>query len=120
MSKKRSVISYSNLSPELLKEFKNKYPYGYQNDVIKVVKPNGDFFHAVTMETDDAVYLVKVNVKIDSKIKDEDDEKEFFGTTSDDIGTDADSFDDIASDDDESEDEVATPFGNEDDGDDDM
>lgn len=101
MTKKRSVISYSNLSPELLEEFKNQFPYGYQNDVIKVDKPNGDSFYAVTMETADAVYLVKVNVKIDTKIKDEDDEKDFFGGMSDDIGTAADSFDDIADDDDD-------------------
>lgn len=106
MSKKRSVVSYSNLSPELLEEFKKQFPFGYQNDVIKVEKPNGDSFYAVTMETMDAVYLVKVNVKIDTKIKDEDDEKDLFGGMSDDIGTDADSFDSIADDADD-EDEVS-------------
>lgn len=98
MSKKRVVVSYNNLSPELLELFKAKFPHGYQNNVIKVEKPNGDFFFAVTMDTDDASYLVKVNVKIDTKIKDEDDEKDFFGGINDDIGTDQDSFPDDAED----------------------
>lgn len=103
MSKKRVVVSYNNLSPELLELFKSKFPHGYQNQVIKVEKPNGDFFFAVTMDTEDASYLVKVNVKIDTKIKDEDDEKEFFGGMNDDIGTDEDSFPDDVSEDEPAE-----------------
>lgn len=117
MTKKRSVISYSSLTSELLDEFKNKYPYGYQNDVIKVDKPNGDSFYAVTLETEDAIYLVKVNVKIDSKIKDEDDDKDFFGDT-DSIGTDSDTFDDIADDDDDDDDVTNIPADDEGDDDD--
>ncbi|MGD9976617.1 MAG: hypothetical protein AB7S54_01620 [Bacteroidales bacterium] len=94
MSKKRVVVNYNNLSPELLDMFKKKYPYGYQNYVIKVEKPNGDFFFAVTLDTNEVSYLVKVNVKIDTKIKDEDEEKEFFGGMNDEIGTDEDTFPD--------------------------
>ena len=91
MEKKRLVISYNNLSPEVLELVKKKYPYGYLNSVIKVTKPNNDFFYAITLDTDDTSYLIKVNVKIDSKPKDEDEEKDFF-SESDDIGTDGDSF----------------------------
>jgi len=93
MEKKKLVISYKNLSPEVLALVKLKYPYGYQNSVIKVTKPNGDFFHAITLDTEDASYLIKVNVKIDTKPKDEDDEKGFF-SDSDAIGTDDDTFPD--------------------------
>ncbi|MBN1988655.1 MAG: hypothetical protein JW783_04630 [Bacteroidales bacterium] len=60
--------------------------------MIKITKPNGDYFYAITMDTPDASYLIKVNVKIDTKPKDEDDEKDFFGGDSDDIGTSDDSF----------------------------
>lgn len=95
MNKKRVVVSYNNLTPELLELFKKKYPAGYQNYVIKVTKPNNDFFFAVTLDTEDTSYLVKVNVKIDTKIKDEDDEKDFFGDN-DDIGTNEDTFPDDA------------------------
>lgn len=97
MKKKRVVINYSNLNPDLLELLKKKYPLGYQNYVIKVDKPNGEFFYAITLDTDDTSYLVKVNVKIDSKPKDEDEERDFFGE-SDDIGTSEDSFPDEASD----------------------
>jgi hypothetical protein len=91
MEKRKLVISYKNLTPELLALLKQKYPYGYHNHVIKVTKPNNDFFHAITLDTEDASYLVKVNVKIDTKPKDEDEEKGFF-SDSDDIGTDEDTF----------------------------
>jgi len=93
MSKKRAAVSLRNLSPELLKIFKERYLHGYQDFVFKVEKPNGDFFHAVTLETEEAIYLVKVPVKIDTKIKDEDEEKDFFGGLADDtIGTEGDEF----------------------------
>ncbi len=99
MSKKRVAVSLSNLSPELLKSFKEKYPHGYHNFVFKVDKPNGDFFHAVTLETEEAIFLVKVPVKIDTKIKDEEEEKDFFGSLTDDtMGAESDEFPDDISD----------------------
>ncbi|MDD3567464.1 MAG: hypothetical protein PHT92_03600 [Bacteroidales bacterium] len=93
MNKKKLVISYKNLSPELIALVKKKYPHGYHDHVIKVTKPNNDFFYAITLDTDEASYLIKVNVKIDTKPKDDDDEKGFF-SDSDSIGTDEDSFPD--------------------------
>lgn len=97
MEKKKLVISYNNLSPELLELVKKKYPAGYLNHVFKVTKPNNDFFYAITLDTEDSSYLIKVNVKIDTKPKDDDDEKDFFGD-SDDIGTSEDSFPDEVAD----------------------
>lgn len=102
MDKKKLVISYKNLTPELLALLKQKYPGGYQHHVIKVTKPNNDFFHAITLDTEDASYLVKVNVKIDTKPKDDDDEKGFF-SDSDSIGTDDDTFPDDVEDDQDSD-----------------
>lgn len=66
--KKRSVISYANMFPELLEIFTKKYPKGYADymgDVFKVDKPDGTFFYAVSIEIPDAIYLVKVDVKVD-------------------------------------------------------
>lgn len=91
MDKKKLVISYKNLTPELLALVKLKYPTGYQNHVIKVTKPNNEFFHAITLDTEEASYLIKVNVKIDTKPKDDDDEKGFF-SDSDNIGNEDDTF----------------------------
>ncbi len=104
MNKKRVVVNYFNLTPDILELLKKKYPAGYQHHVIKVEKPNGDFFYAVTLDTEDTSYLIKVNVKIDSKPKDEDEEKDFFGDN-DDIGTSEDSFPEEAAE--ESEDEYS-------------
>ncbi len=70
MEKKRLVVSYSNLSTELQQALKKKYPYGYADYVMKVNTSNNNYFYAVTLDTDDASYLVKVNVKIDANVDD--------------------------------------------------
>lgn len=71
--KKRVVISYKNLSPELQAELKKRYPLGYTDDMIRIDKGPGEFFCAVVLETEDISYLVKVDVKIDDKPEEEED-----------------------------------------------
>jgi hypothetical protein len=74
--KKRSVISYENMSQELQDAFKEKYPHGYADymgDIIKVERPNGEPFYAVSLEVPDAIYLVKIKVRIDEYEDVEDD-----------------------------------------------
>ncbi len=83
---KRAVISYDNMSQELLDAFKEKYPRGYSDylsDIIKVDKPDGTSFFAVTLEVPGAIYLVKIKVKVDDR---EDLEDGFF---KDDVDDDA-------------------------------
>ena len=78
-NKRRAVVSYANLSPEMLDIIKEKYPRGYadyMDEIMKISKPDGTFFHAITIETNDAIYLVKVDVKIDDYIEVE---KDMFG-----------------------------------------
>lgn len=82
-AKKRVVISYSNLTPELIEAFKERYPLGYSDYMIRVDKPSGDFFYGVMLETEDVSYLVKVNVKIDNKSEEELD-KDIYGEGDDD------------------------------------
>ena len=80
--KKRAVVSYANMSAELAAAFKEKYPKGYADymgDLFKVDKPDGSFFYAVSVEIPDAIYLVKIEVKIDDY---EDVENGLFGDTS--------------------------------------
>ncbi len=72
-NKKRSVVSFANLSPELQEEVKKLYPYGFTEAMMRIDKPNGEFFYAVPFETDEVMYLVKINVKIDDHIEEEDD-----------------------------------------------
>ncbi len=84
LKKKRAVVSYANMSAELLATFKEKYPKGYADymgDLFKVEKPDGSFFYAVSVETEEAIYLVKIEVKIDDY---DDIENGVFGSNEDD------------------------------------
>lgn len=72
-AKKRVVISYKNLAEDLQEQLKAQYPNGYTDSMMRIDKPNGDFFYAVILETDEINYLVKIDVKIDDgNIDDED------------------------------------------------
>ncbi len=75
-SKKRLVVSAQNLPEELQAELMIKYPDGFSEHMIRIEKGFNDFFYAVTLETDEISYLVKVNVKIDTQV--EDDEKDYY------------------------------------------
>lgn len=79
--KKRVVVSYKNLSPELQEEIKKQYPNGYTDSMLRIDKGPGDFFYAIMLETDDVSYLVKVDVKVDDQL-DEEEDKDYY---SDDI-----------------------------------
>ena len=72
-SKKRVVVSYKNLSPELQEEIKKQYPNGYTDSMLRVDKGPGNFFYAIMLETEEGSYLVKVDVKVDDQVEDEDD-----------------------------------------------
>lgn len=66
--KKRAVVSYENMPKDLAEAFAEKYPKGYSDylpDLVKYDKPDGSNFYAVTMETPDAIYLVKIKVRTD-------------------------------------------------------
>ena len=76
-NKKRLVVSFNNLPAELQEEIKQFYPAGYFDAMIRIDKPNGDFFYAVPFETEEISYLVKIDVKIDD-LSDEDDDKEYY------------------------------------------
>ncbi len=70
-SKRRHVVSFEKMNsthPDLAAAFQEKYPKGfsdYLNDLVKYPKPDGTSFYAVTVETQEAIYLVKINVKTD-------------------------------------------------------
>ena len=67
-TRKRHVVSFEKMSDELAAVFNEKYPGGrndYFNDIKQYHKPDGTPFHAVTIETPDDIYLVKVVVKTD-------------------------------------------------------
>lgn len=68
-SKKRRVVSYESMDDALRAAFDEKYPKGlsdYLPDANRYDKPDGTFFYAVNIETDDTIALIKVNVNIDA------------------------------------------------------
>jgi hypothetical protein len=81
--KRRIVVNYNQLAPELIELLNEKYPSGWRDYILKVEKGNGDFFHAIMLDTEDISYLIKVSVKVDSDITD-DIEKDLFGLGHDD------------------------------------
>lgn len=67
-NKKRHVVSYENMSAALSEIFNELYPRGfsdYLDDLVRYTKPDGTPFYAVTVETPDSIYLVKIKVKTD-------------------------------------------------------
>ena len=66
--RKRHVVSYENMSDEVAAAFAEKYPRGFNDylvDLVKYPKPDGSFFYAVTIEIPDGIYLVKLKVDTD-------------------------------------------------------
>ena len=74
-TKKHIVTSFHNLTPELQDAVKEKYPLGFTEAMMRVDKPNGDFFYAVPFDTDEIAYMVKIDVKIDDNAQDDDEIK---------------------------------------------
>jgi len=102
MANRRIVKSIEDVSSEVLAALAEKYPDGWKYHVIKVPKPNGEFFHAVTVDHNDVTYLLKVKVKVDSlqDLEKEEETEEKFDTIEseqdkpDDLPDDSESFDD--------------------------
>ena len=76
-AKKRLVVSFNNMTPELQEEVKAAYPLGYTDYMMRIDKPNGDFFFAVPFETEEISYLVKIDVKIDD-LSNEEEDKDYY------------------------------------------
>jgi len=75
---KRVIVSYEKMSEELQMLFKEKYPRGYADymeDLMTFEKPDGSSFTAVSISADDAMYLIKMPVKVDGY---DDAEKDIF------------------------------------------
>ncbi|MDR1725616.1 MAG: hypothetical protein LBR28_04425 [Bacteroidales bacterium] len=82
-NKKRLIISYHNLSEELQAAFNELYSEGYTDKIQKITKPNGSNIFVVPFETEDVSYMVKIDVKIDEHLSDEDFEKDLFNVEGD-------------------------------------
>jgi hypothetical protein len=82
MEKKRIVTSMDKITPEIRKLIAETYPFGWKNNVIRINKPSGEFFHAIPLNTPETAYLIKVQVKVDSKTDLEKEEQKGFSSDS--------------------------------------
>ena len=65
MDKINKVIKFEDLPKDALKAIEKQYPDGWKAYIRKITKPNGDYFHAINVDTKKVSYLVKLEVKID-------------------------------------------------------
>ncbi len=60
VSKKRVIKSLENLSEDLKDLIKDQYPGGYESTITRIMNAKKEPIFVFPLETDDAVYLVKV------------------------------------------------------------
>ena len=61
MSKRRAIISYDKLSIEQKKQILRDFPDGYINHLTTIKTPTGEVLDALVWETEEVIYLVKIN-----------------------------------------------------------
>jgi hypothetical protein len=89
--KKRLIKSLDTLSEDLKELIKRQYPNGYESNITRIVSPKKEQLFVFPLETEDAIYLVKVPVtkNSDGGYDMEKENKEDFGDErGDDLGDD--------------------------------
>ena len=72
-SKRRLITSFHNLTVEQQAEVRALYPQGFGEVMMRYDKPDGTFFYTVPYETEDTYYMVKIDVKVDDAVDDDND-----------------------------------------------
>lgn len=78
MSKKRAIVSYDKLSEDMKDRLEDAFPEGFGGGMTQIKTPTGETLDALLWETDEIIYLIKLN-KVNKKpvvIPQEDDEEE--------------------------------------------
>ncbi len=81
VNKSRIIVSFNKLTQEQVLLFSKQYQEGYTSYIQKINKPSGEIIYVVPMETDDAIYMVKMDVKVDAKLSEEEFDKEIFSVS---------------------------------------
>ena len=104
MSKKRAIVTYEKLSEEMRDRLEEAFPEGFGGAMTQVSTPTGELMDAVLWETDEMIYLVKLNkVKQKNVVipeDEEEDEEDVDDIPEDDVKDEDDSSDDDDDDDD--------------------
>jgi hypothetical protein len=78
MSKKRAIVSYDKLSEDMKDRLEDAFPEGFGGGMTQIKTPTGETLDALLWETEDIIYLIKLN-KVNKKpvvIPDDDEEEE--------------------------------------------
>jgi len=68
---KRVIVDYHNLTPDILKLIKNKYPEGYSdNDMIVFKNTKNETIKAIEITTKNEDYLVKISKQLSIQLED--------------------------------------------------
>ena len=79
-NRKRVIVDFRKLTPDILALLVEKYPDGYDDDnIISFKNANNEIVEAVEVTTEDTKYLVKVSTKLQVTMEnyDEDDYEDF-------------------------------------------
>ena len=77
MSKRRAIISYDKLTIEQKKQILRDFPDGYINHLTTIKTPTGEMLDALMWETEEIIYLVKINKITPKKVVSDDDDDDF-------------------------------------------
>jgi len=77
MSKKRAIVSYEKLSIDQKKELLVAFPDGFSEGMTKITTPTGEVLDALLWETEEVIYLVKLNRTFTKPVVTDDDEDDF-------------------------------------------
>jgi len=66
---KRVIKDFKAISPEVMALINDQYPLGYEdNELVTFVNAKGEFIKALEVKTDEVVYLIKLDRKLDDHI----------------------------------------------------
>jgi DNA-directed RNA polymerase subunit delta len=85
---KRVIKDFKSISSDVMALINDQYPHGYEdNELVTFVNAKGEFVKALEVRTDEVVYLIKLDRKLDEHIND------YMDSDDDGFDSDADSVD---------------------------
>jgi hypothetical protein len=90
MTKKRAIVSYDKLTIDQKKQLLVAFPDGFSEGMTQIKTPTGETLDALLWETEEIIYLVKLNKPVGKPVKapiddDDDDDDDFEDDIPDDV-----------------------------------
>lgn len=90
MTKKRAIVSYDKLTIDQKKQLLVAFPDGFSEGMTQIKTPTGETLDALLWETEEIIYLVKLNKPVGKPVKapiddDDDDDEDFEDDIPDDV-----------------------------------